>query len=150
MANGRRILIYIAAALTLCAVLFMSVIQHPDMHHPGAGLAYFCFGRLLIGLAVGFYSSVIPSYINEVSPTHLTGVFGSCHQLFVTFAIVITSIIGLVLPEGSPHELQQSMSWRLAFGFPAILSAIQVLLIIFVFTDDSPVYYASKGMWQEV
>ena len=128
----------------------MSVIHNPDIHHRGAGLAYFCFGRLLIGMAVGFYSSVTPSYINEISPSHLTGMFGSCHQLFVTFAIVITSIIGLVLPEGDPHELKESISWRLAFGFPAVLSVAQVLLVLFVYTDDSPTFYASKGMWQKV
>ena len=132
----------------------MSVLQNPSIIHRGAGLAYFVFGRLMIGLAVGLYSSVTPTYISEIVPSNLSGIFGSCHQLFLTFAIVVTSIIGLMLPKvdvhTNPKDIQNSLSWRLAFGAPLIFCALQVLLLATVYTYDSPAYYATSGKFISV
>jgi len=84
----------------------MSVLHNPESNNKNASLVYFGFGRLLIGAAAGLYSSVVPTYskssnkylVNEITPKHLTGMFGSCHQLFITIAILFSSIIGIFLP----------------------------------------------------
>lgn len=147
MEFGKRITFFIAAAIMVIGVLFVSVIHSPDPHHP-SGLVYFCFGRVLIGLSIGLYSSATPSFINEIAPTHLTGALGSCHQLFLCFAIVITYLIGSILPkEGDPEELRKTFGWRLGMGIPAIIAIIQSLLLLFVFKYESPAHYSAKGQW---
>jgi len=149
MTSGRRFVMYLAAILTFAGAIFMSILQHPSTSHRLSGLAFFCFGRLLMGLAVGLYSSVAPTFLNEIAPSHLSGLLGCCHQVFICFAIVIAAIIGLMLPNGSIDELQKSLGWRLAFAFPVVLVSLQVLLLKFVFTHDSPVFYMSKGKVKE-
>jgi len=77
---------------------------------------------------------------------------GCLHQLFLTFAIIVASIIGLCLPDASStsmHDLQNSNSWRLAFGFPAIICLAQVLLVVLVYKEDSPIFYVTKGKMAE-
>ena len=88
--------------------------------------------------------------VNEIAPKHLTGTFGSCHQLLLTFAIVITYFIGLILPDGSAEELRGSMSWRVAMAMPAILAMIQVLLLLTVYRKDTPTFYCNNDKIDEV
>ncbi len=115
-------------------------------------MAYFCFGRLILGFAIGIYSSATPLYINEIVPSHLSGTLGSLYQLFVTLAIVISYAFAYVMPKDDrdPEVVRDSVSWRLVMALPLLFSVIQVLSLVFVYKYDSPAYYASKGMWQNV
>ncbi len=114
------------------------------------GLGCFFFGRFVLGLAVGIYSSVTPSYINEIAPDHLAGSMGSCHQVFVCVAIVITYVIGMLLPDSDGSVLRNNISWRLAMAGSLVLSAFQILMMMFVYKYDSPVFYVSNGMNKKV
>jgi hypothetical protein len=85
----------------------MSVLHKPKSENKKSSLVYFGFGRLLIGTAAGLYTSVVPTYstcinkslVNEIAPKHLTGMLGSCHQLFVTIAVMFSSLVGYSLPD---------------------------------------------------
>ena len=80
--------------------------------------------------------------VNEIAPKHLTGLFGSCHQLFLTFAIMITSVIGICLPRDLGKEgLRSSLIWRFGYAGPLFLSIPQVLLLYFVYKYESPIFY---------
>ena len=85
--------------------------------------------------------------VNEITPKRFSGAFGSCHQLFLTFAIVITYLIGMLLPssDADADMVRSSSGWRVAMAMPGILAAIQVLLLIFVYKLDSPTYYCETG-----
>lgn len=49
-------------------------------------------GRLVIGLFCGFFTSLTPMYVGEVSPTPLRGAFGTLHQLGVVVGILIAQV----------------------------------------------------------
>lgn len=89
---------------------------------------------------------IIILIVNEISPVHLTGAFGSCHQLMITLAIVITYFIGFILPKsGQKIEVyQNNLTWKLGMAFPGFMSIIQILLMLTVYTLDSPSYYCGK------
>lgn len=108
-----------------------------------------------MGLSVGIYSAVTPQYsikyiynylVNEISPTHLTGALGSLHQLLITLAIVITYLIGITLPkQGLEYDkYSNNITWRIGMLIPGILSLIQIILMLFLYKFDSPVYYLSE------
>ncbi|MGL5385959.1 MAG: sugar porter family MFS transporter [Serratia sp. (in: enterobacteria)] len=143
--KSKRLVLFIGAFLCLIGALFMSIIHNPDGNNKSSSLAIFGIGRLFMGFAVGLYSSVVPPYINEISPKHLTGTFGSCHQLCVTIASLVAAIIGLTLPTLTNDEARDHLSWRFAYSGPFFLSVIQVILILTVYRYESAVHYLSKG-----
>ena len=101
----------------------MSVIFNPNGENITSSLVYFCIGRVLMGAAVGIYSSVVPAYINEIAPKYYTGMFGTCHQLCITLASLITASIAMSLPKMTDNEeARSSIYWRLGYGGPFIPS----------------------------
>ena len=84
--------------------------------------------------------------VNEIAPKHLTGLFGSCHQLLLTAGIVLTAVIGMLLDENmGKDELMSSLVWRFGYAGPVFFSALQVLLLFFVYKYESPVFYILKN-----
>lgn len=83
--------------------------------------------------------------VNEISPKHLTGMFGSCHQLFVTLAIALCSIFGIFAKKLGEEEIEEtnrhSFLWRVGYGVPFLLSGLQVLLLLIVYRYESPSFY---------
>lgn len=52
----------------------------------------------------------------------------------------------VVLPKDDDTEGQlANKTWRLIFGFPLIMFSYMLLCLAFLFRDDSPTYYLSKG-----
>lgn len=49
-------------------------------------------------------------YLTEIAPVELRGALGSMHQLVVTFAILLSQILGL------PYIFGNSSSWTLLLG----------------------------------
>jgi MFS family permease len=47
------------------------------------------FSRLFFGVQGGMSCVLIPTYINEISPSHLRGQTGVLHQLLITFGILV-------------------------------------------------------------
>ena len=72
--------------------------------------------------------------------------FGSCHQLFIMIGLVITTFIGMGLPmNGDTKDLRKSLIWRFSYGGTAIFSIIQILLMAFIYKDESPPFYYANG-----
>lgn len=53
--------------------------------------------RFVMGLAVGGYSSIIPTCIMEVSPVELRTLYGTMHQVGVTIGILSANFFGVFL-----------------------------------------------------
>jgi len=68
--------------------------------------------RLVIGLAVGSASMVVPLYIAESAPPQIRGALVSFNQLAITTGI-LTSYL-------ADYWLASSQNWRLMFGLAAI------------------------------
>jgi sugar porter (SP) family MFS transporter len=95
--------------------------------------------RVIIGLAVGSASMVVPLYIGEVAPPPLRGALVSFNQLAITSGILISYLVD--------YGLSSSQNWRLMFG----LAAIPAILMFtgMIFQRESPHWLAAQGRVDE-
>ena len=95
--------------------------------------------RVIIGLAVGSASMVVPLYIGEVVPPRVRGAMVSLNQLAITVGILGSYLID--------YGLSSTGNWRLMFGLAAIPAA--VLFIGILFQRESPHWLIRQGKSDE-
>ncbi|WP_213086935.1 sugar porter family MFS transporter [Chitinophaga agrisoli] len=98
--------------------------------------------RLLIGIAIGITSYVVPMYIAEISPTRRRGQLVTLNQLMITAGILLSYIADYLLSNDANTE-----SWRWMFFvgfFPAL-----VLLAGMFFLPETPRWLISRNRWEE-
>ncbi len=98
--------------------------------------AWFLVGaRVVLGMAVGSASVIVPLFIAEAAPKHLRGRLVAVNQLLITIGIVLAYVMNAIFayPGG----------WRWAFGLgivPALGLAIGML-----FMPETPRWLVEKG-----
>ena len=80
-------------------------------------------GRLMIGVACGLFTGLVPLYITEVAPVHIRGGMGTLNQLAVTTGIFMGMVLGLSNVLGSEEH------WPVLVSLTAIPSFIQTVLL---------------------
>jgi sugar porter (SP) family MFS transporter len=95
--------------------------------------------RVIIGLAVGSASMVVPLYIGEVVPPKIRGALVSFNQLAITSGILVSYLVD--------YGLASSQNWRLMFG----LAAIPAILMFtgMLFQHESPHWLIAQGREDE-
>lgn len=78
--------------------------------------------RLLLGLAVGLNTIVIPVYLTSCLPGSMGGPAGTLNQLFITIGILFGYIFGFTVLDSTPN----SFSWRVLIALPIIPAAIRI------------------------
>jgi MFS transporter, SP family, major inositol transporter len=107
----------------------------------------FSIGRLISGYAVGLNSTLVPIYLSEISPKEIAGLLTSYTQIGVNAGILISDLFGLAVPEaGSPDSPNY---WRLMFGFPVVTLGLRLIMLLFVFNKELPLYYLKKGQKEQ-
>jgi sugar porter (SP) family MFS transporter len=91
--------------------------------------------RIVIGLAVGAASMVVPLYIGEVAPPRMRGGLVSLNQLAITSGILVSYL--------ADYWLADTKSWRLMFGLAAIPAVL--LFAGMVFQAESPHWLIMRG-----
>jgi sugar porter (SP) family MFS transporter len=91
--------------------------------------------RLVIGVAIGVTSVVVPLYLAEVSPSAQRGALVTTYQLAITIGIFSADLIG--------EAFASSGGWRWMFSLAALPGALQLsgLLVL----PNSPRWLVSKG-----
>jgi sugar porter (SP) family MFS transporter len=91
--------------------------------------------RIIIGLAVGSASMVVPLYIGEFAPPKVRGGLVSLNQLAITIGILVSYLCD--------YGLSGSGNWRLMFGLAAIPAI--ALFIGMLFQHESPHWLVEQG-----
>lgn len=91
--------------------------------------------RMVIGLAVGSASMVVPLYIGEAAPPRIRGALVSFNQLAVTLGILVSYLVD--------YGLASTQNWRLMFGLAAIPAT--AMFAGMLLQDESPHWLLSQG-----
>ena len=116
---GRRLTVLITAAVFVVGVLLAAFTPTFPL---------LLVARIIIGLAVGSASMVVPLYIGEVVPPKVRGGLVSLNQLAITSGILVSYLID--------YGLSGTGNWRLMFGLAAIPAGL--LFIGMLFQHESP------------
>lgn len=95
--------------------------------------------RLLLGLAVGTSSVVVPLYLAEMAPTPIRGALTSLNQLMIAIGIFTSYLITFLL--------SGSGDWRMMLGLAAVPAIF--MLVGLRFQDDSPRWLVTRGRTEE-
>jgi sugar porter (SP) family MFS transporter len=95
--------------------------------------------RIVIGLAVGSASMVVPLYIGEIAPPKVRGALVSFNQLAITMGILVSYLVD--------YGLASSENWRLMFGLAAIPAIL--MFIGMLFQHESPHWLVAHGREDE-
>jgi SP family myo-inositol transporter-like MFS transporter 13 len=79
-------------------------------------------GRVLVGLAIGIASMVVPVYLSEVAPLVVRGKVVAVFVVTITLGQLIAACLALAL----------GRNWRLMLGIAAIPAFIQLILMFFM------------------
>jgi hypothetical protein len=75
----------------------------------------------------------------ETVPQSLSGQFGVLTNLYICFAILLATIVGVMLPTDPVYYSEDKM-WRVIFAFPIFFAVIQMALLLVYFKEE-PVSY---------
>src|ERR1700760_3338531 len=123
---GRRLTVLITAAVFVIGVLLAAFTPT---------FPVLLVARIIIGLAVGSASMVVPLYIGEIVPPRVRGGLVSLNQLAITAGILVSYLID--------YGLSDSGNWRLMFGLAAIPAVL--LFIGMLFQQESPHWLIRQG-----
>lgn len=127
---GRRLTVLITAVVFVVGVLLAAFTPT---------YATLLAARVIIGLAVGSASMIVPLYIGEVVPPRVRGGMVSLNQLAIT-----TGILGSYLID---YGLSSTGDWRLMFGLAAIPAV--ALFTGMLFQQESPHWLIRQGREDE-
>lgn len=98
--------------------------------------------KFIWGFNNGVGGLIVARLMEEVFPPKIMKKFGAVINLSYAFGATVSILLGLSLPLSKDTEaLKTTPYWRLVFGFPILLNAIQLVTFIFIFKYDSPKYY---------
>lgn len=117
---GRRNSIIIHNIFSVVGAL-LALLSDPISHYSAIKLS-----RFFYGVQGGMACSLVPSYLNEISPSNLRGVTGVINQLCITVGILISQVLGF------RQLLGTAQSWSYLLGLPIIPAVVgSVCLLVF-------------------
>ena len=116
---GRRRVVFVIAIVYIVGALILAL---------APSMPVLFIGRLVIGLAVGGSTAIVPVYLSEMAPTEQRGSLSSLNQLMITIGILSSYLINYAF---TPIE-----GWRWMLGLAVVPSLI--LLIGVAFMPESP------------
>lgn len=128
---GRKKIIVATAIIFVIGSLFCGIAQ---------SITQLIISRIMIGIAVGMVSFVVPLYLSEISPQKIRGMLVSLFQLAITAGILLSYLINRIFA-----NTEYNWRWMLAAG---IIPAI-ILLIGICFLSDTPRWLLSKNREDE-
>ncbi|GJD11814.1 Major myo-inositol transporter IolT [Galdieria sulphuraria] len=94
------------------------------------------FGRLILGVSFGVFTSTIPVFLSECAPTEIRGIFTTVYQVAYVFGYFIGFIVDVIF-------VNVSHGWRFMLG--AVILPATVDIVALSFSCESPRWLLSKG-----
>lgn len=116
---GRRRLVFMISIIFIVGALTLA--SAPNM-------VMLVVGRLIIGLAVGGSTAIVPVYLSEMAPTESRGSLSSLNQLMITIGILSSYLVN--------YAFADIEGWRWMVGLAVVPSL--VLMIGVLFMPESP------------
>jgi SP family galactose:H+ symporter-like MFS transporter len=113
----------------------------------GAGLSTttnytaFSFGRFFCGIGIGVISSLVPTFLSEISDEENRGLFTTMHQLLLTTGILLASLLAFGFVQNLNH------GWVYIMAFEAMPGVI--LLLFYSQVLESPKWLITHGFKQD-
>uniref|UniRef100_A0A8C0XAV8 Major facilitator superfamily (MFS) profile domain-containing protein n=1 Tax=Castor canadensis TaxID=51338 RepID=A0A8C0XAV8_CASCN len=123
---GRKSTLLVNNGFAISAALLMAFSLQAE------SLEMLIMGRFLMGVDGGIALSVLPMYLNEISPKEIRGSMGQVTAIFICIGVFSGQLLGL------PELLGKESTWPYLFGviiFPAV-----VQLVSLPFLPESPHY----------
>ena len=109
---GRRKMILISSLIFMVGSLLSSISPHDGQY-------YLIVVRILLGLAVGAASALVPSYMSEMSPANIRGRLLGINQVMIVSGMLLSYIADYFL-----KNLFTDIAWRAMLGVAAIPAVI--------------------------
>lgn len=129
---GRRRMILISALVFVVGSVLSGVSPHN-------GLVFLICARIILGLAVGAASALVPAYMSEMAPARLRGSLSGINQTMIVSGMLISYVVDFLL-KGLPEQ----WAWRLMLGLAAVPALI--LFVGVLNLPESPRYLARRGL----
>ncbi|XJZ26689.1 sugar porter family MFS transporter [Bacillota bacterium Lsc_1132] len=112
---GRRKMILISALIFVVGSILSGIAPHNGQ--------YYLIGvRILLGLAVGASSALVPAYMSEMAPARLRGRLSGINQTMIVSGMLLSYIVDFLL-----KDLPETLAWRLMLS----LAAVPALILFF-------------------
>lgn len=115
---GRRKMILISSVIFVVGSILSGISPHN-------GSYFLIASRILLGLAVGAASALVPAYMSEMAPAHLRGRLSGINQTMIVSGMLLSYIVDYLL-----SGLPTTMAWRSMLtmaAVPAVILFIGVL-----------------------
>lgn len=112
---GRRKMILLSAVIFVIGSILSGIAPHN-------GILFLIIARILLGLAVGAASALVPAYMSEMAPARLRGRLSGINQTMIVSGMLLSYIVDYLL-----KDLPGTMAWRLMLG----LAAVPALILYF-------------------
>ncbi|MCE5745976.1 sugar porter family MFS transporter [Staphylococcus pseudintermedius] len=122
---GRRRLVFMISIVFIIGALILALAPTMEI---------LVLGRVIIGLAVGGSTAIVPVYLSELAPTDARGSLSSLNQLMITIGILASYLVNYAF---APIE-----GWRWMLGLAVVPSVI--LMIGVIFMPESPRWLFEK------
>ncbi|MCT4478059.1 MULTISPECIES: sugar porter family MFS transporter [Peribacillus] len=109
---GRRKMILISSIIFAVGSILAGISPHK-------GLIFMIVARILLGLAVGAASALVPAYMSEMAPARLRGRLSGINQTMIVSGMLLSYIVAYLL-----KDLPGTMAWRLMLSLAAVPALI--------------------------
>ncbi|PKF86604.1 MFS transporter [Bacillus sp. BA3] len=109
---GRRKMILISSIIFAVGSILAGISPHK-------GLLFMIVARILLGLAVGAASALVPAYMSEMAPARLRGRLSGINQTMIVSGMLLSYIVAYLL-----KDLPGTMAWRLMLSLAAVPALI--------------------------
>lgn len=99
--------------------------------------------RLVLGLAVGAVSAIVPIYIGEIASGRRRGRLVNQYELMIVIGELVAFIVNAVMI----HLISGNVTWRWMIGVAAIPAVL--LLIGMSFVPETPRWFAGHGRYAD-